>query len=93
MSGHVFGEVHPTARLDICTGVLVELNSDYLTENGRRIPILGKFLLMEMLNNLKLPASTELVDLFGLTISWIHALVREAVVPIKNGELGRGTLQ
>ena len=86
-------EVHPTVQVDVGAGVIGEFLYNYLTKNGRRIPILGKFQLMEMLNNLKLPASTELVDLFGMTIYWIHALVREAVVPIKNGEFGRGTLQ
>ena len=35
-------QVHPKARVDVGAGVVGELLSDYLTESGRRISILGR---------------------------------------------------
>ena len=34
-------EVHLTAQVDVGAGVIGQFSSDYLTESGRRIPILG----------------------------------------------------
>ena len=34
--------VYPTARVDVGAGVVGLFLSDYLTENGRRIPIIGQ---------------------------------------------------
>ena len=41
-SDDIMHEVHPTARVDISAGVVVEFLSDSLTESGRRITILRK---------------------------------------------------
>ena len=41
-SGGVTREVHPTVLLDVGYGVVEQFLSDYLAENGRRIPILDQ---------------------------------------------------
>ena len=41
-SNGVTREVHPTAQLDVGTGVVGYFVTNYLTESGRRIPILGR---------------------------------------------------
>ena len=41
-SDRITREVHPTAQLDVSAGVIGQFLSDYLAENGRRIPILGQ---------------------------------------------------
>ena len=39
-SDSIICEVHPTAKVDVGVGVVGQLSSDYLSENGHRIPIL-----------------------------------------------------
>ena len=41
-SNGVTREVHLTAQVDVGTGNVRYLSSDYLTESGRRIPIIGR---------------------------------------------------
>ena len=38
----IYHKVHPEARLEIPAGTVRELVTDYLAENGRHIPIIGK---------------------------------------------------
>ena len=38
----VTSEFQTTARVDVGAGVVGEFSSDYLTESGRRIPIIGR---------------------------------------------------
>ena len=41
-SGGITREVHPSALVDVSAGLVVQFSSDYLTEDGRRIPIVGQ---------------------------------------------------
>ena len=42
VSGDVTCEVHPTAQVDVDAGAVGAFTSDYPTESGRRVPIIGQ---------------------------------------------------
>ena len=65
-----------------------------LLKMGVDPPFLAKFTLLEVLNIWVFLTSTEPVDPFGLTISWLPVLVGETVVPppIITGEFILGDL-
>ena len=73
---------------------MVELSSDYLTEGGIKIPLLGKISINGSFEHLGVPDAYRTGGPFGMTISWIPVLVRETVVPppIITGEFNSGTL-
>ena len=54
-SNGITREVHPTARVDVGAGVVLQSLSNYLTENGCRIPILGKISINESVEYLGIP--------------------------------------
>ena len=85
-------EVHPTARVDVGSRVVGEFSSNYITGIRRRIPLLNRFPLMDVLNIWAFLTYIELVGPFGLVISWLLVLVWETVVPppIITGEFKLG---
>ena len=50
-------EVHSTVQLDVGAGVVGQFSSNCLTENGRRIPILGKNFISGSVEYLVIPES------------------------------------
>ena len=77
----ITGEVHPIARVDVGSGVEGEFLSNYLAENGRRIPILVQISIDGSVEILGTPKIS--VDQFLLRIYWLPMIpqVGETVVP------------
>ena len=53
--GVITREVHLTAQVDFGAGVVGEFLSNYLTESGRRVPILGRISINESVEYLGVP--------------------------------------
>ena len=54
-SDGIMCEVHPTARVDVGAGVVGEFSSDYHTESGRRVPIIGQISINGSVEHLGIP--------------------------------------
>ena len=57
-------EVHPTARVEVVAGTVGEFTTNYLAENRRRIPIIGKLSINGSVQFLGIP---DFVWGFGLS--------------------------
>ena len=53
---NITGKVHRTSIVEVITGTVGEFWTDYLAENGRRIPIIGKLYVNNSVQFLVFPA-------------------------------------